>query len=294
MYTNPVFNNTNTLEYAGMAPTVIVRSGRPGNGQPALAFSENSGDTWQPLVVPPTTPAAAPAQGGGRGGRNRGGGNPPIIVSADGKTFMVMTATPQITRDKGATWTAVSGLPANVRPIADRVNAAKFYALDYGSGQLFTSTDGGVTFTNSPTTGLPADISRDSATGAEQVSTFHATNDHEGDLWLVSRAGLFHSSNSGATFSQTPGNLRVEMLSMGKAPQGQTYPALFAIGREGQTRAVWRSDNQGQSWIRVNDELHQYGNRFRCLAADPQTFGRVYVGTDGRGILYGEPVGTRD
>ena len=40
----------------------------------------------------------------------------------------------------------------------------------------------------------------------------------------------------------------------------------------------------------MNDDRHQYGTRFRCLAGDPRIFGRVYVGTDGRGILYGEPV----
>jgi len=28
---------------------------------------------------------------------------------------------------------------------------------------------------------------------------------------------------------------------------------------------------------------------FRCIAGDPRVFGRVYVGTDGRGILVGEP-----
>ena len=83
------------------------------------------------------------------------------------------------------------------------------------------------------------------------------------------------------------------MLSFGKAPQGKTYPALFAIGRQGEVRAIWRSDDQGASWIRLNDEQHQWGNRFRCLAADPRVFGRVYVGTDGRGILYGEPAPAR-
>jgi xyloglucan-specific exo-beta-1,4-glucanase len=29
--------------------------------------------------------------------------------------------------------------------------------------------------------------------------------------------------------------------------------------------------------------------RFRVIAGDPRVFGRVYVGTDGRGVFYGEP-----
>jgi hypothetical protein len=294
MFTNPVFGNTNTLEYAGAQPNVIVRSGRPHEGQASLGYSEDGGRSWQPLTVPVTAPAATNATAGGNGNRrgNRGG-NPAIITSADGKTFMVMTATPQITRDRGQTWTAVAGLPANARPIADRVNGSKFYALDFSNGTLLTSTDGGATFTVSTTSGLPADISRDRSNNPEAVFPLHATNDREGDLWLVSGQGLFHSTDSGKTFTQIPGTLRVEMLSFGKAPQGQTYPALFAIGRQGNTRAIWRSDNQGTSWIRLNDEQHQWGNRFRCIAADPRIFGRVYIGTDGRGILYGEPAPAR-
>jgi hypothetical protein len=79
------------------------------------------------------------------------------------------------------------------------------------------------------------------------------------------------------------------MLDFGKAPPGRSYPALFAIGTRADLRAVWRSDDAGASWIRVNDAAHEWGRRFRCIAGDPRVFGRVYVGTDGRGILYGEP-----
>ena len=87
------------------------------------------------------------------------------------------------------------------------------------SGHLFTSDRWRRDlFGHSPTTGLPADISRDSATGAEQVSTFQATHDREGDLWLVSQQGLFHSSDSGATFSQT----RWERFARRDAEHGQS------------------------------------------------------------------------
>jgi hypothetical protein len=41
--------------------------------------------------------------------------------------------------------------------------------------------------------------------------------------------------------------------------------------------------------VRVNGARHEYGRVWRCIAADKNIFGRVYVGTDGRGIVYGEP-----
>ena len=83
-------------------------------------------------------------------------------------------------------------------------------------------------------------------------------------------------------------DVRVDALAFGKPPPGHDYPALFAIGERGDLRAIWRSDDVAP-WVRVNDPEHGYGRRFRCIAGDPRVFGRVYVGTDGRGILYGEP-----
>ncbi len=277
MYQNPQFNNTNTLDYAARSPGVIVRSGRPHTGQAPLAYSEDGGHSWQALTLPTGTTA---------GTRNA---SPALIVSADGKTFVALTPAPQITRDRGQTWTPVQGLPTTGRPVADRVNADKFYALDFSSGAILASSDGGATFTASASAGLPSDISRDRPTGTEAAWPLLATEGREGDLWFVSRQGLFHSVNGGKSFAPSGGTLRVEALSLGKAPPGQDYPALFAIGHQGETRAIWRSDDRGATWIRLNDARHQWGTRFRCLAADPRVFGRVYVGTDGRGILYGEP-----
>ena len=283
MSENPQFNTTNTIDVAAQQPNIIVRSGRPNNAQSPFGYSEDGGHTWQQIALPTArsgrnaTPAIIPSADGA------------IIPSADGKTFMVMTSIPQITRDKGKTWTSVQGLPAMGRPIADGVNPSKFYALDFGTGNLLTSSDGGATFTSSTTTGLPMDISRDRPTWAEAAWPLQTTSAKEGDIWLVSGQGLFHSMDSGKTFTAATGTLKVEMLSFGKALKGKAYPALFAIGRQGDTRAVWRSDDQGTTWVRINDERHQWGTRFRCIAADPRVFGRVYIGTDGRGVLYGEP-----
>ena len=202
---------------------------------------------------------------------------------------MVMTTpVPRITRDRGQTWTQVRGLPAMARPVADRVNSTLFYALDFSNGAWFISTDGGATFKPSPSTGLP-DIRNDAPRSTTDAWPLHATEGKEGDLWFVSGQGLFHSIDGGKIFKRSVGTLSVEALSFGKSPKGGDYPALFALGRQDNTRAVWRSDDQGVTWLRLNDERHQWGTRFRCIAADPRIFGRVYIGTDGRGILYGEP-----
>jgi xyloglucan-specific exo-beta-1,4-glucanase len=283
MYENPQYTNTNTLDYAGDQPNVIVRSGRPAQGQAALGYSLDGGHSWQPLVVP----ADSTQQ---NFGRRRRGASAAVITSADGATFMVMTRTPSITRDDGKTWTKVQGLPPAAHPIADRVDPKTFYAIDFNSRKFYISSDAGATFAITESQGLPSDLRGDVPNSPESAWPLSATVGKQGDLWLITRQGLFHSSDSGKTFAKVDGGLRVEMISFGKAPEGKDYPALFAIGTMNRLRAVWRSDDAGASWVRVNDDQHEYGRRFRCIAGDPRIFGRVYIGTDGRGILYGEPV----
>ena len=64
---------------------------------------------------------------------------------------------------------------------------------------------------------------------------------------------------------------------------------MLAIGHCDGERRLLRSDNLGKSWNTLNDKHHQYGQRFRTLAGDPRNAGRIYVATDGRGIVMGEP-----
>jgi xyloglucan-specific exo-beta-1,4-glucanase len=197
--------------------------------------------------------------------------------------------TPMVSSDRGKSWAQVKGLPDNARPIADRTDPQKFYALDFNTGALLLSTDAGGSFAITQTSGLPPDVKSDEPTWHEAAWPLMATPTKTRDLWLVSKSGLFHSTDAGRSFAKVPSELRVEALGFGKAPLGQTDPALFAIGTMHELKAIWRSDDSGRSWVRVNDDQHQYGTRFRCISGDARIFGRVYVGTDGRGIVYGNP-----
>jgi photosystem II stability/assembly factor-like uncharacterized protein len=283
MYENPQFGTTFSLDYAEVQPLVIVRGGQPNEGQASLGYSEDGGHSWRPMTIPENTgrPRRAPST---------------IIVSADGKTFMVIAPTPLITRDRGKTWTQVRGLPRGDHAVADRVDPSAFYALDFKTGRLFISSDGGATFAVSAVNGLPASIAGDEPPIWREHDAWPlvATLGKPHDLWLVSGTGLYHSSDGGGVFARADSALKAEFISFGKAAEGKDYPSIFAIGTMDGIRAIWRSDDVGSSWVRVNDEQHQYGTRFRCIAGDPRIFGRVYVGTDGRGVLYGEPVGTKD
>ena len=79
-------------------------------------------------------------------------------------------------------------------------------------------------------------------------------------------------------------------MSFGKASPGKDYAAIFvaAAGGGGAAAGLYRSDDEGTTWVRINDATHQWGNRFECIAGDQRIYGRAYVGTNGRGILYGD------
>ena len=78
-------------------------------------------------------------------------------------------------------------------------------------------------------------------------------------------------------------------VGFGKAAPGGTYMAVFAVATLDGVTGLYRSDDAGGGWVRINDDRHQWDNMGEALTGDPRVFGRVYLGTNGRGIIYGEP-----
>ncbi|GAA3805790.1 hypothetical protein GCM10022226_27370 [Sphaerisporangium flaviroseum] len=58
-------------------------------------------------------------------------------------------------------------------------------------------------------------------------------------------------------------------------------------------RTSRRPDDAGASWVRVNDDRHQFGGAPETLTGDPAVYGRVYFSGYGRGVLYGDRSITR-
>ncbi|MCJ2187212.1 WD40/YVTN/BNR-like repeat-containing protein [Novosphingobium beihaiensis] len=289
MHLNPFLSNTNTLDYAGRAPRMMVRSGSVHARvvpDTSLAWSADGGNSWTPLHVPAGTPHAdgspLPEQTG----------DAAITVSADGRTFLAETDVPRFTRDRGAHWQVAKGLPSRVRVTADKVDARRFYAIDFAKGRIVRSDDGGAHFHAVAGKGLPADLSAAHFTNREAPAPLLAEPGRAGALWLNLGGGLWHSVDFGKSWARTGETISVERYGLGKAAPGRREPALYALGAINGLRAIWRSDDGGESWVRINDDAHQWGMRIRVISGDPRRFGRVYIGTDGRGIVYGDPVNT--
>jgi xyloglucan-specific exo-beta-1,4-glucanase len=81
-----------------------------------------------------------------------------------------------------------------------------------------------------------------------------------------------------------------DLIGYGKAAPGQTYMALYTVAKIDGVRGVFRSDDVGATWVRINDDDHQYAKINMAITGDPRIYGRVYLGTNGRGTLYADPV----
>jgi xyloglucan-specific exo-beta-1,4-glucanase len=285
MHINPRLTNTNNLDYAGLAPNIVVRSGSGHGPQDAtLAWSSDGGRNWQPLKVPPMGVA-----GGGPPQRFDRNGESPINVSADGSIFIVGTPAVVTSRDRGKSWQVADGLDG-ARAIADKVDPNLFYAVDFEANQILVSKDGARTFVPVPASGLPAKYERNGRTGREAQWPLVATPGTRGELWFLTSRRLFRGSDAGNSFKPvSPEGMTIDLFGLGKAAPGSTAPALYAAGEKKGVPGIYRSIDGGKSWSRINDDQHQWGLHFRAVIGDPKTFGRVYVATDGRGIIYGDP-----
>lgn len=290
VHRNPMLTNTNSLDYAGIAPHVMVRSGnthKPVVPDTSLAWSGDGGASWRPLRVPASAPV-------GEGPSLVQTGSAAITVSADGATFLVETEQPVVSRDRGATWTAVRGLSGGMRVTADKADAQRFYAVDATGGRILRSDDGGRSFGAVAVQGLPADLSGARAIGREAANPLVAVPGRAGALWLLVGADLYRSTDFGARWTRATRGIAIDRYGIGKAAPAAGWPALYAIGTIGQVRGIYRSIDGGAQWRQINDDAHRWGLRLRVISGDPRRFGRVYVGTDGRGIMYGDqPAGER-
>ena len=268
----PVRGTSVSLDYAELSPLYIVRAanGDTVNCEKSLAVSSDGGTTWaavssQPAGLTGGGTVAVAATGGGK-----------IVWSPAGVGVFYTTG-------GGKTWTASTGIPAGARVESDRVNPNKFYG--FKSGTFYVSTDGGKTFAATAASGLPLG----------GPVKFRAVPGREGDIWLAggeewdNTYGLWHSTNSGASFVKLANVEEADNIGFGKAATGQTYMALYAVAQIAGVRGIFRSIDAGQTWVRINDDQHQWGRAGdTAITGDPRIFGRVYIGTNGRGIFYGD------
>jgi hypothetical protein len=100
------------------------------------------------------------------------------------------------------------------------------------------------------------------------------------------------SFDGGQTFAAVVSLERCTAIGFGVSASGQGFPAVYAWGAPpGQPSGLYRSDDAGKSWLRINDDAHQYGGpgNGQFVIGDANVYGRVYLSTAGRGLIVGWP-----
>jgi xyloglucan-specific exo-beta-1,4-glucanase len=264
MMENPIMGGITSLDYAQLQPNIIVRV-----GDKAIAYSKDNGSSWTPGT------SITGLTGGGK-----------VALSADGKLILWSPAGNNVpvsySSDNGITWKSSSGIPSNADISSDRVNPKKFYA--FANGKFYLSTDGGATFATTKAAGLPTKGS----------VYFKAIPGVENDIWLVSSdttdnvQGIYHSTDAGASFKKLSNTDSAAAIGFGKAAPGKKYMAIYISGTINGVDGIFRSDDAGKHWVRINDDQHQYASTSSAITGDPRIYGRVYIGTNGFGIVYGD------
>ena len=260
-------SSSNSVDTAGNVVAIVVN---PDSNSHTYfgTYSTNGGATFQRFATTPPNSTT--------------GGSNTVAVSANGSTIVWSQSNlaPYYTTNNGATWTASGGgMAANGQIVADRINPNDFY---YHVGtNLYFSNNGGVSFTL---------VSSAVPSGGGLVANPFTS----GDLWLAVSGGLYHSTNFGTSFTKVTSSLTSTngVMALGAPAPGQTTPAIYVFGTIGGFLGVNRSDDGGATWTQLNDVNHQWGGLLQTFAADPNVFGRIYIGINGRGIIMGNPTST--
>jgi xyloglucan-specific exo-beta-1,4-glucanase len=254
-------------------------------------WSGDGGKTWATFATLPP------------GATTNTSGESSIAVTVRNKAVWAPSnSVPYYTNDNGASWVATnlptlpsvaSGWNRGYRLVADRQNPNKVYAYDSGgaswgtAGKVYVSTDGGHSFTLSQ-----GSVAANLAPNAWWATSIAVNPNAEGELWLADGNAVYHSVDSGATwtklgsFASGNGAQGASVIALGKAKAGAPYSAaVYVVGVIDSVWGVYRSDDGGATWTRFNDDAHQFGG-IGVMAADQNLYGRIYVSGTGRGLLY--------
>lgn len=269
---------------------IVAAGGWQWNNSGDASYSTDNGRTFRVFQSKPFPDA--------KFGRVAMGVDPNNIVWAP----MGTASTPlYFTRDNGKTWAPSQGAPLGVVATegawsfykslaADRVQSGWFYLYDRRDGRFYRSEDGGATWRHRGTLPKQMGVHYDT----HQV---RSTPETAGVVWASLRdKGLFASNDSGESWTKFPNVLWAQQFAWGKGrPDGN--PAAYLLGQIGGAQpeietdaeiALYRSDDMGATWTRVNDDAHQFAGA-GAITGDNQVWGRVYICTGGRGVFYGVP-----
>jgi hypothetical protein len=179
-----------------------------------------------------------------------------------------------VQRYANSSWTEVKDIDG-AYVAGDPEDAQVFYAFRKSEGAFYKSIDKGITFIKA---GVP---------GVSDWRKFRLAPGKKGDIWIpLGKNGLSRSIDGAATFAAISNVTNCEAVGFGKAAQGKSFPAVYIFGTIAAVTGVFQSVDEGVTWVRINDDAHEYGGlaNGEFVVGDMNMFGVVYRSTAGRGI----------
>lgn len=255
----PMWTSSTDVDYAGNKPANVVRIGN-GSGSQQVAVSSDGGASWNIHYGTDTS-------------KNSG----TVAYSADADTIVWSSGNAGVVRSSNqGTFTAVASLPSGAVIASDKRNNTVFYAGST-TGTFYRSTDIGATFT-----------AVSGALGsAKSVRDIVAHPTTAGELYVSTDVGIFRSTNFGASFSQLSGVSNTQSISLGVGSSAGKWN-LYAFGTGANGNKLYASADAGATWTDVQGAQGFGSISANKVVGSGNVAGQVYVGTNGRGVLYAQ------
>lgn len=177
--------------------------------------------------------------------------------------------------NNGESWTKVNGTDGATHVQVDPENDAYVYVG--GKNKFWRSSDYGTTYTSQSL--VNGDLGRIAIVPGHEGLVFapRGTN------------GLAVSKNHGETFENLPAVSSCTAVGCGKGANDGEF-VIYIWGDAGNGTGIYRSADNGASWLRINDKYNQFGGtgNGKFIVGDWNVYGRFYMSTVGLGIIYGE------
>ncbi len=287
------FGQGNSIDYCATNPNFFVRVADDQQWTKPSGFGQYSSDgaaTWKNFTTRPTNTSAS--------------GN--VSISASNQNNWVwaplncttnsVNVMPYYTTNGGTSWVACSGIQAgdNVCSqvyagskylVSDRVNGSVFYYYSYDNTNtyFYRSIDGGATYAKISTNALP---------GYYQVK-LEAMPGKEKNLMFCTRNGsaLYFSSNSGDNWAKISGVTNCISFGFGKSIGTSPNLTLFVNAIVKGVSGVYYSTDMGLTWS-ANLITGNVPAGCSDISGDLREEYTVYIGTGGRGVIYGKVLKT--
>ncbi|MEO5597011.1 MAG: hypothetical protein ABIQ66_00170 [Novosphingobium sp.] len=270
----PNNESNRSIDYAGQNPAIVVRASDKG---PRYGYiSQDAGLHWTPL---PGSAFDAPKW---KDHWHTSG----VIAMSAGAGSMLWTPDASVasySKDMGKSWTETAGWPVTrdhkLYPISDKQVEGVFYVYD-PAGSILISVDGGASF-KIIVTGMPKTAPWDQARLAVVPTRMR-------DLWLPYPGGLIHSPAADKKATPIANVTAAWAIGFGAPRKPGGYPAVYLAGKIKEVGGIWRSDDEGKNWTRLNPA----GRNFEPIGAitgDMREPGTVYIAPGRGGVMVGKP-----